>query len=123
MTPAQYLDAAKERIQVSSDYELARRLGMPKQHISAWRSGKRSPDAYACAVLAITLELDPATVIADVQQQAETHAGRKEFWRSFLSRAGKVAAVLCTLASLAFAGFGSVQAGSGGGFRRRALAA
>ena len=47
----------------------------------------------------IALELDPAHVIADLEEQREKNEKRREFWRSFLSRAPMLLAVLaCTLA-------------------------
>lgn len=119
MTPAQYLDACKEVLSLSSDYALAQRLDFPKQYVSYWRSGQKAPDAFACTKIAITLNLDPATVIADIQAQAEKNPKRAEFWRSFLARARAAAAVLITLAACYSASFGSVPAGHGGGFRRR----
>ena len=46
----------------------------------------------------IALELDPAHVIADLEEQREKNEKRRDFWRSFLSRAPMlIAALACTL--------------------------
>lgn len=114
MNPAAYLDAAKAQIGVESDYELARRLDIPKQDISRYRLGQRIMNTYICTKLAITLELDPIAVIADIESQTEKNEKRREFWRSFLSRVGMVAAVLCTLALSYSDGLETGAATSGG---------
>lgn len=65
--------------------------------------------------IAITLELDPAQVVADLEEQREKNAKRQGFWRSFTSRAHSSAvAVLCMLALIASATCGSVPGLSGG---------
>jgi len=40
MKPNEYLDAAKSKLNISSDYELARRLDVPRQSIPAIRKGE-----------------------------------------------------------------------------------
>lgn len=120
MTPAEYLDAAKARLNVSSDYALAKRLECLPNHVSEIRSGKRHVPIDMAFRLAITLELDPAQVVADLEEQREKNEKRRGFWRSFTSHARcNVVAVLCMLALIASATFGSVQNPHGGGFSRR----
>lgn len=120
MKPAEYLDAAKARLCLSSDYELAKRAGIPRQSLPAIRDGKRALPLDFAYWLAITLELDPAEVVADLEAQREKNPLRAEFWRSFLSRARSIAALLlCTLALISSAGLGSDPAGAGGRFKRR----
>jgi len=48
--------------------------------------------------IAITLELDPASVIADLESQRDKNPARAAFWRSFLLRVGMVAVLAGTLA-------------------------
>lgn len=70
--------------------------------------------------IAVTLKLDPAQVVADLAEQREKNEKRREFWRSFLSRAAYgVAAIGCTLALILSATFGSAAAEHGGFFRPR----
>jgi hypothetical protein len=66
-------------------------------------------------VLAVTLDLDPASVIADVQAQSEKNPKRAEFWRGFLLRASKRAAALMLALGLSIS---CASVPPGGGFRR-----
>lgn len=119
MKPTEYLDAAKARLNLKSDYELAKRLECPSGHISEVRSGKRHVPLEVAFRIAITLEIDPAQVVADLEGQREKNPKRQGFWRSFSSRAASTVAVLCcTLAFLLSATFGSVQGVTGGAARR-----
>lgn len=120
MTPAEYLDAAKQRLSLSSDYELAKRMGEERSHVAAMRQGKRAVPVHLAYWLAITLELDPAEVVADLEAQREKNPKRAEFWRSFLLRARSIAAaILCTLALISSVGVGSEPGAAGGRIRRR----
>lgn len=98
MTPSEYLDQAKKTMGITSDNELARRLETTRQRISAYRLGQQSVSPETVFRLAITLNLDPATVFADLESQREKNPKRLEFWRSFLSRAALLAILACTLA-------------------------
>lgn len=62
MTLDEYLDATKAAIDAPSDYQLAKRLQISKQTISAYRTGAQWPDNYVVMKLAIALKADPATV-------------------------------------------------------------
>lgn len=97
MTPSEYLDAAKQRLNIESDYELAKRLEIPRQYVSAYRKGA-SIDNLTAFKLAITLEMDPATVLADLESQREKDEKKRGFWTGFMRRAAIVAALACTLA-------------------------
>lgn len=120
MTPAEYLDAAKARLNLQSDYELARRLDLSNKTIPAIRKGERHLPLDVAFRIAITLEIDPAQVVADLEEQREKNAKRRSFWRSFQSRAAcMVAALSLTLALLLSATSGSVQNPLGGSFSRR----
>jgi len=114
MTPSEYLDAAKAQLSLSSDYELAKRFEVSRFEISGIRRGTRMPSLYVAAKLAITLKLDPAQVIADLEAQGEKNEQRAAFWRSFLGRAAMVAAIACTLVFSSFDRSGSGPAFAGG---------
>lgn len=98
MTPAEYLDGAKDALGITSDYALARALSTTKQRISAYRNGTQVVSLEAAYRLAIALKLDPAEVVADLQSQSEKNPTRAAFWKSFCSRASIAAVLLCTLA-------------------------
>lgn len=51
----QYLDEAADRNLVKNDSDLANRLGITRQSVSAWRKGEAVPDADQAAALAALL--------------------------------------------------------------------
>lgn len=114
MTPTEYLDAAKEKMGLSSDYELAKRLGIPNANLPGMRRGERNIPLDVAFKLAITLELDPAQVVADLEAQREKNPKRREFWSGFIQRAAVVAALVCTL-GLSFSGLSETEAATLGG--------
>ena len=119
MKPAEYLDAAKARLNVESDYEIAKRFGINRAVISEMRTGTRAVPLDVAYKLAITLEIDPAQVVADLESQREKNPQRKAFWSGFMSRAATLVVVLaCTLA-LNFSAICASGANMlGGNFRR-----
>ena len=96
MTPSEYLDAAKAAMGLQTDYELAQRLDIPRGHVAEMRHGQRAMKAYVAAKIAVTLNLDPAQVIADLEAQREKNPKKRAFWQSFLSRAAMLG-LACTL--------------------------
>lgn len=119
MKTSAYLDAVKAQLNIQSDYELAKRLEIGNGRIVAMRDGSRPVPLDVAFKIAITLEMDPAQVIADLEEQRERNEKRRAFWRSFLSRAAcMVAVVCCTLAFQLSATSASVAERLGGGFRR-----
>lgn len=119
MKPSAYLDAVKAELNLTSDYQLAKALEVPNADIPGMRDGSRKIRIDIAFRIAITLKLDPAQVIADLEEQRAKTEKRREFWRSFLSRAAYgVAALGCTLALILSATFGSAAAEHGGFFRR-----
>lgn len=114
MTPSEYLDEAKKTIGITSDYELAKRLEINRGWITGMRDGSRNIPVDVTFRLAITLNLDPAMVLADLEAQREKNPKRLEFWRSFLSRAAVVAIMACTLAWSSSATFAPAGAALGG---------
>lgn len=120
MKPSEYFDAAKARLNIESDYELAKRLEIPNANIPGMRSGVRHVPLDVAYKLAITLELDPAQVVADLESQREKNPKRQGFWQGFLSRAAMLLAVVaCTLALSFSATSGSVAGALGGALKRR----
>lgn len=67
MDMSKVLDEAKKALGVESDYALAQKTGILKQHISAYRGGTQTPDAYACARLADAIGIDPLALLAQVK--------------------------------------------------------
>lgn len=119
MKPAAYLDAAKAELNIESDYALGKAIGLSPKTMPAIRRGDRAMPLEAAYKLAITLKMDPAAVIADLEEQREKNESRRAFWRSFLSRAALIVAALgCTLGSMPSATYESATALFGGKSRR-----
>ena len=120
MKASEYLDAAKQRLNIESDYELAKRLEVGNGAISEIRKGTRHVPLEVAYKLAITLELDPAQVVADLESQREKNPKRRGFWEGFIQRAAMLLVVAaCTLVWSSSATFGSAAGGAGGLLRRR----
>lgn len=119
MTPAQYLASCKVKLGHCTNYALAKKWELDEGYMSKVMRGQRPINAHVAFLIAITLDLDPATVLADIEsQQQDGKAG--EFWKSFVSRVRTVAlVVLGTLALLASVSTGSAQGTLGGSFKRR----
>lgn len=88
MDMSKVLDEAKEKLGVESDYGLAKKLGIPNPRISEYRSGKATPDAYACARLADALGVDPLALLAQVEAATEKNEARRNYWRAVSERVG-----------------------------------
>ena len=119
MKATQLLDEAKTRLLLKSDYALAKAADINRSWIPAIRRGERAIPLSMAFWLAITLERDPAQIVAELEEEREKNDTRKAFWRSFLSRASSITTLACTLALLTFGSFGSVPANTGGSFKRR----
>jgi len=120
MKPTEYLDAAKKKLNVTSDYELAKRLDVPRQSIPAIRKGARHLPLDLAFRIAIALEMDPAQVVADLESQREKNEKRRGFWTGFISRAASLMIVTaCTLVLSFTAICGSAETKGNGPFRRR----
>lgn len=94
MKPSEYLDKCKIALKITSDYGLGKALKVSNQRIADYYKGKAWPDAYACAQVALALKLDPLEVLADIEAQSAKTEERREFWRGFIGRTKKAAAVL-----------------------------
>lgn len=119
MKPSAYLDAVKAQLNIDSDYELGRRLDLPSKSIPAIRKGTRYVPLNIAFKIAITLELDPARVVADLEEQREKNPKRREFWQGFLSRAVSSLAVLLVTLALSLSGISGNEAARLGGKTRR----
>jgi transcriptional regulator with XRE-family HTH domain len=97
MNTAQLVDQARHCAGLSSDYALAKHLGISRQVVSQWRSGSKFPAPLLIFRLSELAALNPAQVIADLESDRAQRAGRVdqvEGWRSILQRLGGVAAAV-----------------------------
>lgn len=112
---AELMDALKAKIGITSDYALAKKLGVNRARISAYRQGNEKPDFYICVKAGIFLNLDPVKIAAEIELEKEKNEERRGFWRDFLSQS--TPAILIMLVSLCITFFGSVpsaEANNGG---------
>jgi hypothetical protein len=114
MSPAEYLDAAKARLELKSDYALAKKAGINKCWIPGIRKGDRAVPIQTAYWLAITLEKDPAEVVADLELQREKNPERIKFWSGFLSRAALLLGLVAVLPWMLLGPTGNAHAGTGG---------
>ena len=93
MDISKVLDEAKAKLGAASDYALAKQTGIKKEYISLYRSGQRTPDAYACARLAEVLGIDPFELLVKVEAATEKNEARRTYWRAVAAKmaAGTVA--------------------------------
>jgi transcriptional regulator with XRE-family HTH domain len=93
---SEYLDLAKSKAGISSDYALAVKIGATRQAVSRWRQGG-NPDPLYAAKIAELAQVEPLLVIADIEIEKANTAHRPTVtaeWRSLLSRLGGVAAAM-----------------------------
>lgn len=119
MKPAEYLDAAKARLKITSDYEPAKRLDVHNGNVADMRKGKRAVPLDVAFKLAITQEMDPATVVADLESQREKNEARRGFWRSFISHARTAVVLTACMLAWSFSGIYATGYEVGAGFFRR----
>ena len=87
MKTKELLLECKIKLGIQTDYKLAQALKIPSARICDYMAGRRRPDAYGATRIALCLSRDPATVIAEIEAEAETNPVRAAFWRDFLARA------------------------------------
>lgn len=75
------ISQVKTRLSIETDYALAKALDIPTQRIADYQNGKAAPNNYAIAKFAKVLEVDPWTLVKEIEAQTEKNPGRREFWR------------------------------------------
>jgi transcriptional regulator with XRE-family HTH domain len=93
----EYLDEAKKRAGIESDYALAKRLGVTKAAISNYRQGISKMDDYTAAQIADLLEVDPLEVIAAANAEREKDEKKKDYWRKIFARCAAACVVFFLL--------------------------
>jgi ribosome-binding protein aMBF1 (putative translation factor) len=90
----EYLEDAKEKLGVSSDYALAKKLEISRFAVSRYQAGQRVIDDMTATKIANVLGIDPFTVIAQANLEREKSEQGKKFWMDVLSRVATVAIAL-----------------------------
>lgn len=104
MKTIEYLDKCKEKLLMSSTYELAHYMDVSEQLLSNYYRGRNEADDYMCFKMAEILEFDPAYVIASIKAESEKNEKKASYFRSFSGASRKIAAstVLAVLLSFTF---------------------
>lgn len=86
MNTIEYLNLAKRRLGIESDYALAKALGMARSNMSSLVNGKTTlSDEYAMK-LAKLLGIHPAIVIADMHAEREKNPDLKALWFGIMEK-------------------------------------
>lgn len=106
MNSCDYLDAVKKKHGLRSDYQLGKFLGWGHSRISNYRAGKTQFDETACLEIAEALEVNPLTVMADINAERAKDSAVKTFWQEVAKLAHK------GMITTAFAGLSFFTAGT-----------
>lgn len=93
-TTIDFLNAVKTVRELTSDYQLAKFLGVTASSISLSMSGRTYLGDETAIKVADALEIDPAQVIASVHYERAKKAEEKAVWKEILERLGGIAAAL-----------------------------
>lgn len=83
MKTTEYLDAVRDAYSLTSDYQLAKKLGESPARVSQYRAKPVSMDDDLAIKIAYLLDLNPLTVLADAHIERETKRGANNlvmFW-------------------------------------------
>lgn len=81
---AGYFETLKERYSLSSDYALARKLGIAQPEANLMRRGLKIPKPEVCIKIARLLDKNPVELLL-VAQKDKAPASAKEYWRLALT--------------------------------------
>ena len=76
-----YLDRIAELTETGSDYAAAKLLGITRQRISNYRTGRNHFDNEMAFKIAIMLDMNPAELIAELNAERAKTPEKKKFWR------------------------------------------
>ena len=77
------LDEVKRLKDLSSDYALAKHIGISRALLHYYSKGERSPDQYACMKIAQELNLPLGAVISQVEIDAEKNEQKRHEWEKY----------------------------------------
>lgn len=81
MNPSEWLDKAKEKLKIESDYKLAKVIGIGNTAISNIRKRNSGMDNYVASRLEDILELERMTIIIDMELQKAKNEEKKRYWQ------------------------------------------
>lgn len=81
MKTCDYLDELQSKLNIQSDYGLAKSLGISKQAISKYRNGRGSFDDQIAARVASALGLHPGIVLLDMYAERTKNESTRNIWQ------------------------------------------
>lgn len=103
MKTVDFLDEVKRRHGLTSDYQLAKKLGFSASRIAQYRISQRELDDEGCVRVAELLEIPPAYVMACIAAARAKDAAIKKHWEEAASylKNGTAAVLLVVVGLLA----------------------
>jgi hypothetical protein len=92
MRTIDYLNAVQSRYALTSDYQLAHKLGLTRSNISVLRNCKGFQGEETATFIAKLLDLPPARVVAHANAERWTRANKPELAQMWLDVAAKFGA-------------------------------
>lgn len=89
-TSIEFISDLKIKSGISSDYALAKLLGVTKVTISHYQNGKTLIGDATAIRVAELLDLDPAFVVACIHAERAKHEGEKRLWERIAAMASGV---------------------------------
>lgn len=112
MTLPTYLDAAKQRLDVESDRELSRRLGLGDTQVFLYRNRGQIPSCEVMLELAKLVGIDPHVALLDRELWLAKSDDVRRAWERIAKRLGSAAAT-AAIAALFLGGSAGGSAASG----------
>lgn len=81
MKPKEWLEKTKEKLDISSDYKLAKIIGVKATAISNIRIRNNGMDNYTAARIADILEIERMTVIIDMEILKAKNNEKLNYWK------------------------------------------
>lgn len=81
MEATEWLDKAKQKLKVDSDYKLAKIIGIGNGAIANIRKRNSGMDNYVASRIEDILELEKMTVIIDMEIQKAKSEDKKRYWQ------------------------------------------
>lgn len=94
-TTLEYVDAVKIRLDLPSDYAIAKALGVSRQAVSQYRQGKASFDDLTAVRVAEILGLNPMEVIAAANRERAKSEDARRVWSGLFDRFAANFEALC----------------------------
>lgn len=88
MKAAEYLEECKKKLEITSDYRLAKMWEIDDAQMSKYKSGKLKPDAYLAFRIAETLHKSPSVVIAELESENSKSDVKSLYFKRFFSTVG-----------------------------------